>query len=263
MKNNFFSVLSFDNDNSYDDLNNSFDSSDNMSENLSDNLSDNGSLNNSFDELFISHKNNKNNKKRSKINNIIDMEIDNNIQYTEIFTDASYNYPKDIGFYGFKIKNNDRIFYKFYDGKSFITNREFKLDNNKKIGNTHLEIFAVEYAANYCKINNIKNVIIYTDCLKAYNIYNTPNINDYDIYFDLINNIKNYNIELVKVRGHIKDDLKNDIDKEFHILDMFIRKKLRFYIDKIDPSYYQHKREKSILKKNIINNFINNNNKSF
>lgn len=114
----------------------------------------------------------------------------------ECFTDCSYSPQTGLCVIGYKIGN-----------RPVITELLFNIKN------TQGEIYAVEKCVEICsKEFNGNNIKIYTDCQRV--IQNTyPNVT------------------FVKVEGHKKRSLKDQIDLKFSAVDKKVRSDLRMYVE--------------------------------
>lgn len=110
------------------------------------------------------------------------------------FTDASYSPQNGKCVIGYKISNNNIV-----------------LQSLTNVKNTQAELLAIERCISDCRLNYPHDVYhIHTDCQKAIT------------YF-----ADEYDVVMIKVDGHKKGCLRDDIDDIFRTVDLAVRKKLR------------------------------------
>lgn len=109
------------------------------------------------------------------------------------FTDASYSKEKSLCIIGYIIDNSD-----------------VKITQLPNIKNTQGELIAIDKCIQECSVLfPNRSVLIYTDCSRA-----------------LKNNYGDH-ISIVKIKGHVKKDLRTKNDNIFRIVDKTVRKELR------------------------------------
>ena len=151
----------------------------------------------------------------------------------KLFTDGSANPQKKIGF-GAYILIDDKNYDLEYL-KSKVVLKRFE-----NTSSTKLEIQTLLWALS--DINIIDSTIeIYTDCqniigllnrkekLKALNYHSSSGklLNNSELYREFFELLEKYDCEFIKVKGHKRNSLKNDIDKVFNIADKAARTALR------------------------------------
>lgn len=151
----------------------------------------------------------------------------------KLFTDSSVNPQEKIGFGAYLILEEENIF--FEEMKKNIKIKKFE-----DTSSTKLELQTFLWALD--EIND-KNIIIevYTDCqniiglqdrrekLEKNNFHSSSGkiMNNYELYKDFFEKIDKLNIILIKVKGHKKNSLKNEIDTIFNLVDKASRNALR------------------------------------
>lgn len=151
----------------------------------------------------------------------------------KLFTDSSVNPQEKIGFGA----------YLFFDEKNISLEemkKDIKIKRFENTSSTKLELQTFLWALD--EIND-KNIIIevYTDCqniiglqdrrekLEKNNFHSSSGkiMNNYELYKDFFEKIDKLNIILIKVKGHKKNSLKNEIDTIFNLVDKASRNALR------------------------------------
>lgn len=152
----------------------------------------------------------------------------------KLFTDGSVNPQKKIGFGAYLLLTDDNL-KNLDDLKSNVILKRFE-----NTSSTKLEIQTLLWALS--DINIIDSTIaIYTDCqniigllhrkekLQALDYYSSSGklLNNSELYRDFFKLLEKYDCEFIKVKGHKKNSLKNDIDEVFNIVDKAARTALR------------------------------------
>ena len=156
----------------------------------------------------------------------------------KLFTDSSVNPQEKIGFGAYLQISNENISLENMKEK-------IKLKRFENTSSTKLELQTLLWA-----LSEIvdKNVIIevYTDCqniiglqdrrekLQKNNFYSSSGkiMNNHEFYKDFFEKTDKLNIILIKVKGHKKNSLKNEIDTIFNLVDKASRNALRNEIEK-------------------------------
>ena len=151
----------------------------------------------------------------------------------KLFTDSSVNPQEKIGFGSFLILEEKNI--SFEEMKKSIKIKRFENTSSTKL---ELQTFL-------WSLKEIidKNVIIevYTDCQNIIGLENRRKrletndyksskgklINNYELYKEFFEKIDKLNIIFIKVKGHKKSSLKDEIDNIFNLVDKASRKALR------------------------------------
>jgi ribonuclease HI len=156
------------------------------------------------------------------------------------FCDASYSPETKKGIYGYFIRGYDSILFETVD-----------------INNTQLEILAAIKAIDTAKLLisiNTQKIILYTDCDRVVSLYGkfrTETLTDREkqLYKNLLKSFESIASDLnppdlggfrsegfaslapeeflkvIHIKGHKKQSLKNDLDKEFSIIDILTRER--------------------------------------
>lgn len=151
----------------------------------------------------------------------------------KLFTDSSVNPQEKIGFGSFLILEEKEI--SFENMKKNIKIKRFE-----NTSSTKLELQTLLWAL---KEINDKNIIIevYTDCqniiglqdrrekLEKNNFHSSFGklMNNHDLYKEFFEKIDELNLTFIKVKGHKKNSLKDEIDTIFNLVDKSSRNALR------------------------------------
>jgi ribonuclease HI len=151
----------------------------------------------------------------------------------KLFTDSSVNPQEKIGFGAFL----------FLDEKNISLEemrKNIKIKRFENTSSTKLELQTFLWALN--EIND-KDIIIevYTDCqniiglqdrrkkLEKNNFHSLAGklMNNHELYKDFFEKIDKLNLTFIKVKGHKKNSLKDEIDTIFNLVDKASRNALR------------------------------------
>lgn len=151
----------------------------------------------------------------------------------KLFTDSSVNPQEKIGFGSFLILEEKNI--SFEDMKKDIKTKRFE-----DTSSTKLELQTLLWA--FEEIKN-KDVIleVYTDCqniiglqdrrekLEKNNFHSSSGrlMNNHELYKEFFEKIDELNLTFIKVKGHKKNSLKDEIDTIFNLVDKASRSALR------------------------------------
>ena len=151
----------------------------------------------------------------------------------KLLTDSSVNPQEKIGFGSFLILEEKKI--SFEDMK-----KDIKIKRFENTSSTKLELQTFLWALD--EIND-KNIIIevYTDCqniiglqdrrekLEKNNFYSSSGklMNNHQLYKDFFEKTDELNLTFIKVKGHKKNSLKDEIDTIFNLVDKASRSALR------------------------------------
>ena len=149
----------------------------------------------------------------------------------KLFTDGSVNPQKKIGF---------AAYIKLLDENQNIQEikKTIKLKKFEDTSSTKLELQALLWAL---EDSNEKNIIVYTDCQNILtlkerrkrfedNNYYTKKgtlIGNHELYKKFYRLTDKLNCEFIKVKGHKQEDLKDNIDNIFTLVDKASRNALR------------------------------------
>ena len=150
-----------------------------------------------------------------------------------LFTDGSVNPQSGIGFGAYLLLEKVEFFNTELENKIKIK----KFDNTSS---TKLELETLLWALNDVSLTNFKTVV-YTDCQNIIglnerrgrfekNNYMTSKgsvIKNHELYKDFYKRLDFLDCEFVKVKGHKKTSVKNEIDKIFTLVDRATRTALR------------------------------------
>lgn len=151
----------------------------------------------------------------------------------KLFTDSSVNPQEKIGFGSFLILEEKEI--SFEDMK-----KDIKIKRFENTSSTKLELQTLLWVLE--EIND-KNIIIevYTDCqniiglqdrrekLEKNNFHSSSGklMNNHDLYKEFFKKVDELNLIFIKVKGHKKSSLKDEIDTIFNLVDKASRSALR------------------------------------
>ncbi|WP_418185887.1 ribonuclease HI [Aliarcobacter vitoriensis] len=153
----------------------------------------------------------------------------------KLFTDSSVNPQKKIGFGAF-LKISDESF-SFEELKKTIKIKRFE-----DTSSTKLELQTLLWALDeIAVIDENTQIEVYTDCQNILSLQNRrekfeindyktstkKTINNHELYKLFFEKIDKFNIDFIKVKGHKKNSLKNEIDKIFNLVDKASRNALR------------------------------------
>ncbi len=150
-----------------------------------------------------------------------------------LFTDGSVNPQSGIGFGA----------YLLLEKREFLGSELEKKINIKKFDNTSstkLELETLLWALDDINLKNFK-IVVYTDCQNIIglnerrdrfekNNYMTAKgsvIKNHELYKDFFKRLDILDCEFIKVKGHKKASVKNEIDKIFTLVDRATRMALR------------------------------------
>lgn len=148
-----------------------------------------------------------------------------------LFTDGSVNPQKKIGFAAF-------LFIKKEELNSSNLKEKIKLKEFANTSSTKLEIQTLLWALNSIEV---KKLTIYTDCqniitlldrrekLEKSNFHTKTGklLNNHNLYKEFFLFLDKIDCEFIKVKGHKKNSLKDNIDKVFNLVDKGSRNALR------------------------------------
>ena len=151
----------------------------------------------------------------------------------KLFTDSSVNPQEKIGFGAFL----------FLDEKNISLEemrKNIKIKRFENTSSTKLELQTFLWALN--EINDKDTIIeVYTDCqniiglqdrrkkLEKNNFHSLAGklMNNHELYKDFFEKIDKLNLTFIKVKGHKKNSLKDEIDTIFNLVDKASRNALR------------------------------------
>jgi len=151
----------------------------------------------------------------------------------KLFTDSSVNPQEKIGFGAYLILNDEN--------ESLEELKEhIKIKRFGNTSSTKLELQTLLWALD--QIIDKDNIVeVYTDCqniiglenrrdkLEKNHFYSTSGklMNNHDLYKDFYEKLDELTLSFIKVKGHKKNSLKDDIDNIFNLVDRASRNALR------------------------------------
>jgi len=150
-----------------------------------------------------------------------------------LFTDGSVNPQSGIGFGAYLLLEKKEFFCDELEKK-------IKIKKFDTTSSTKLELETLLWALNDVSLKNFK-IIVYTDCQNIIglkerrdrfekNNYMTSKgsvIKNYELYKDFFKRLDILNCEFIKLKGHKKSSVQNEIDEIFSLVDRATRKALR------------------------------------
>ncbi len=149
-----------------------------------------------------------------------------------LFTDGSVNPQSEIGFGAYLLLDKLDFFSEL--------EKEVKVKKFTNTSSTKLELETLLWALNDISPRN-HNIVIYTDCQNIIglndrrdrfekNKYITAKgklIKNHELYKEFFKLIDNLDCEFIKVKGHKKSSIKDEIDEIFTLVDRATRNALR------------------------------------
>ena len=151
----------------------------------------------------------------------------------KLFTDSSLNPQEKIGFGAYLLLDDENE--SFEDFKDNIKIKKFENTSSTKLELQTL-LWALEKIAD-------KNIVVevYTDCQNIIGLENRRDklernhfcsssgklINNHELYKDFYEKLDELNLTFIKVKGHKKNSLKDEIDNIFNLVDRASRNALR------------------------------------
>lgn len=152
----------------------------------------------------------------------------------KLFTDSSVNPQEKIGFAAFLKVTDEKVSLE-------EIKKEIKIKRFENTSSTKLELQTFLWAIEEINLNTSFLIEVYTDCQ---NIIGLPNrkekiqslnyhsssgklLNNSELYKDFFKLLEKYNCEFIKVKGHKKNSLKDEIDDIFNLVDKASRNALR------------------------------------
>lgn len=150
-----------------------------------------------------------------------------------IFIDGSLNPQKKIGYGSYLVLDEDMAYTE--ELKSKVVLKRFEDTSSTKLEVQNFLWCIDSINCDDCMIN------IYTDCqnlvgleerrekLESKNYYTSKDklIKNHELYKEFYRLFDRYKFNFIKVKGHKKNSLKNEIDKIFNIVDKASREELR------------------------------------
>jgi ribonuclease HI len=156
-----------------------------------------------------------------------------NLKKIKLFCDGSVNPQKKIGYGAYLLIDNDILEIETFKNRVVIKKFE-------DTSSTKLEMETFLWAINDVDLNNAI-IEIYTDCQNIIglidrrkrlesNDYKSSKgklINNHELYKLFFEKVDNLNLVFIKVKGHKKNSLKDEIDDIFNLVDKASRNALR------------------------------------
>ncbi|MCD4758693.1 MAG: ribonuclease H [Arcobacteraceae bacterium] len=150
-----------------------------------------------------------------------------------LFVDGSVHPQRGIGFGGYLLLNESEL-------SSSALERKVKTKKFENTSSTKLELETLLWALDDTNLKNFK-IVVYTDCQNIIGLqdrregfekknYITPKnkqIKNHELYKEFFKMLDILDCEFVKVKGHKKTAIKNEIDEIFTLVDRATRKALR------------------------------------
>ena len=150
----------------------------------------------------------------------------------KLFTDSSVNPQEKIGFGAYLLLEENEI--SFEEMKKNIKIKRFE-----NTSSTKLELQTLLWSLE--EINENIIIEVYTDCqniiglqdrrekLEKNNFHSTSGklMNNHDLYKEFFKKVDELNLTFIKVKGHKKNSLKDEIDTIFNFVDKASRSALR------------------------------------
>ena len=150
-----------------------------------------------------------------------------------LFTDGSVNPQSGIGFGAYLLLDKLEFFHTKLEKK-------IKIKKFENTSSTKLELETFLWALSDMNLKNFK-IIVYTDCQNTIglngrrehfenNNYMTAKgrqIKNHELYRDFFKRLDTVECEFIKIKGHKKTSMKNEIDEIFTLVDRATRKALR------------------------------------
>lgn len=151
----------------------------------------------------------------------------------KLFVDSSVNPQAKVGF---------GAFLEVFDGLSIDDlKKNIKIKRFDNTSSTKLELQSLLWALDEIEILTDTKIEVYTDCQNIVGLQNRKEkleandyksstgktINNYELYKLFFEKIKKLNIDFIKIKGHKKNSLKDELDTIFNLVDKASRSALR------------------------------------
>ena len=155
----------------------------------------------------------------------------------KLFTDSSVNPQEKVGFGAYLKIIDENI--SFEDMKKHIKTKRFEDTSSTKLELQTL-LWALDELKEQIKYENTQ-IEVYTDCqniiglenrrekLEKNNFHSSSGklMNNHELYKDFFEKTDELNLTFIKVKGHKKNSLKDEIDTIFNLVDKASRSALR------------------------------------
>ncbi|MCG3692659.1 ribonuclease HI [Aliarcobacter butzleri] len=149
----------------------------------------------------------------------------------KLFVDSSVNPQEKVGF---------GAFLEVFDDLS-IDNLKKNIKRFDDTSSTKLELQSLLWALDEIEILADTKIEVYTDCQNIVGLQNRKEkleandyksstgktINNYELYKLFFEKIEKLNIDFIKIKGHKKNSLKDELDTIFNLVDKASRSALR------------------------------------
>ncbi|WP_151948083.1 ribonuclease HI [Aliarcobacter butzleri] len=151
----------------------------------------------------------------------------------KLFVDSSVNPQAKVGF---------GAFLEVFDDLSIDNlKRNIKIKRFDDTSSTKLELQSLLWALDEIEILADTEIEVYTDCQNIVGLQNRKEkleandyksstgktINNYELYKLFFEKIEKLNIDFIKIKGHKKNSLKDELDTIFNLVDKASRSALR------------------------------------
>ena len=151
----------------------------------------------------------------------------------KLFVDSSVNPQEKVGF---------GAFLEVFDDLSIDNlKKNIKIKRFDDTSSTKLELQSLLWALDEIEILTDTKIEVYTDCQNIVGLQNRKEkleandyksstgktINNYELYKLFFEKIEKLNIDFIKIKGHKKNSLKDELDTIFNLVDKASRSALR------------------------------------
>jgi len=150
-----------------------------------------------------------------------------------LFVDGSVHPQSAIGFGGYLLLNESEL-------SSSVLEKKVKTKKFENTSSTKLELETLLWALEDTSLKNFQ-IVVYTDCQniiglqdrregfekKNYITSKSKKIKNHELYKEFFKMVDILDCEFIKVKGHKKTAIKNEIDEIFTLVDRATRKALR------------------------------------
>ena len=152
----------------------------------------------------------------------------------KLFTDSSVNPQEKIGFGAYLLLDDEN--------ESLEESKEhIKIKRFENTSSTKLELQTLLWALDQIMDKENNNIEVYTDCQNIIGLQNRRDkleknhfcssskklIANHELYKDFYKKLDSLNLTFIKVKGHKKNSLKDEIDNIFNLVDRVSRNALR------------------------------------
>ena len=152
----------------------------------------------------------------------------------KLFTDSSVNPQEKIGYSAFLLLEDENISFEEMQ-------KDIKLKRFEDTSSTKLELQTLLWALGEIKVDADTFIEVYTDCQNIIGLENRREkleknhfhsssgklMNNHELYKKFYKKLDKLNLTFIKVKGHKKNSLKDEIDNIFNLVDRASRNALR------------------------------------